>query len=291
DVVYKGKGKVFFDPDDGTWKDKGPFENLGLTLEDYGASKILSTIQAQYPPIDLKKRYAVLLQKEKKKSDSIMRAEMRAQAIKDSIEYQEKYPEQKTFPDSSFYKGHLLDGKRHGYGQWRTKAGSVYEGFWADDKKNGKGRMDYKDGSSYEGDWKDDKIEGYGTVTWANGRKYIGYLVNSQRHGQGIQYRADGTKIEEGNYSNGYLQQGICFDSLEREIYNGECKDGKYEGRGKYTYYSEDGRTNVTTGEWKNDEAYNGSCIITEPNGTIYLREIINGKWGKPKKQETNSNQ
>jgi uncharacterized protein (TIGR02145 family) len=55
DQVFKGKAKAFQDPDDGTWKMEGNFENLGLNLEDKGGSEFLSIIKSKYPPFDFKK--------------------------------------------------------------------------------------------------------------------------------------------------------------------------------------------------------------------------------------------
>src|SRR5262245_56640869 len=40
--VFKGQGKAFKDPDDGTWKMKGPFENLGIKLDDNNSNEFLS---------------------------------------------------------------------------------------------------------------------------------------------------------------------------------------------------------------------------------------------------------
>ena len=42
--IFKGKGKAFKDPDDGTWKTQGPFENLGLKLDDRGSDELLNYI-------------------------------------------------------------------------------------------------------------------------------------------------------------------------------------------------------------------------------------------------------
>ena len=43
-TLFKGKGKMFLDPDDGIWKMEGPFENLGLTLGDNNANEYLNPI-------------------------------------------------------------------------------------------------------------------------------------------------------------------------------------------------------------------------------------------------------
>jgi TonB family protein len=51
--VFKGKGKAFLDPDDGTWKIDGPFEDLGITLGDKGSEEYMQIIHDDYLPSDL----------------------------------------------------------------------------------------------------------------------------------------------------------------------------------------------------------------------------------------------
>lgn len=46
--IFKGKGKIYKDPDDGTWKMVGPFENLGIGLSDDGSSEFLRIIRLNY---------------------------------------------------------------------------------------------------------------------------------------------------------------------------------------------------------------------------------------------------
>jgi hypothetical protein len=49
-TLFKGKGKIFLDPDDGNWKMEGPFENLGIALSDNNSSEYLNTIHNSYKP-------------------------------------------------------------------------------------------------------------------------------------------------------------------------------------------------------------------------------------------------
>ncbi len=46
--VFKGKGKIFKDPDDGTWKMTGPFENLGIALGDNDYSEFSYIVRTNY---------------------------------------------------------------------------------------------------------------------------------------------------------------------------------------------------------------------------------------------------
>jgi len=310
--VFSGKGKAFLDPDDGKWK---PFDNLGLTLDDNNSDEYMKIIQNDYSPFDFEKNKKDCAIKEASIRDSIMIVEIRAKAHEDSIAYHEKYPEQKIYPDGSSYKGHIVDGKRNGFGEYTTNNGSIYEGEWKDDKKSGQGKMVYKDGSSYDGEWKDDIKEGYGTVIWSNGKKYIGYLVNNQKEGQGVTYYANGNKETEGNYKNGELDGkgkqyyengkigysgdwkmgkyngiGIFYTEDGFKMYEGEFKNGTMEGQGIFISPPDPSPDNdvikgIFTGEFKNGVMYNGSYVNTLKDGTIYSTEFKNGVKGRSKRQ------
>ena len=313
--VFTGKGKIFLDPDDGKWKMIGSFDNLGLTLGDNKFDEYLQIIHNDYSPFDFEKNKKDCAIKNANRRDSLFVAETRAKAYNDSITYHEKFPDQVTYPDGTIYKGHLIDGKKNGYGEYTNSGGSVYEGEWKGDKKNGQGKMVYKDGSSYDGEWKDDKIEGYGTIIWANGNKYIGNLVNNQPEGQGASYYPNGNKAAEGNYKNGrfdgkltfYYENGkisysgdwkigkkdgtgTLFNEDGFKLYEGEFKNDAMEGQGVYTPPPDQGPDNdvikgVFTGEFKNGNMYNGNYINTLKDGTIYLTEFKNGVKGKSKRQ------
>jgi len=56
------------------------------------------------------------------------------------------------------------------------------------------------------------------------------------------------------------------------DVYEGECKNGLREGKGKLTYLNGD----VYEGEWKADK-YNGKGKLTFKNGNIYEGECKNG--------------
>lgn len=56
--VFKGKGKAFKDPDDGTWKMKGPFENLGIKLDDNSSNEFLNLFRNNYEPFSFEIRAA-----------------------------------------------------------------------------------------------------------------------------------------------------------------------------------------------------------------------------------------
>ncbi|MFZ4798964.1 MAG: hypothetical protein ACOYMA_15795 [Bacteroidia bacterium] len=52
--VLKGKGKIFFDPDDGTWKLHGSFTNIGIELNE-NSNIYMEVIHNNYEPFDFGK--------------------------------------------------------------------------------------------------------------------------------------------------------------------------------------------------------------------------------------------
>lgn len=57
--IFKGKGKAFNDPDEGTWKIEGPFENLGIKLDDNSSNEFSNDFRNNYEPFsfDIKIEY------------------------------------------------------------------------------------------------------------------------------------------------------------------------------------------------------------------------------------------
>ena len=42
-------------------------------------------------------------------------------------------------PNGNRYKGQMVDGKKHGWGEMRWINGNYYKGFWIENKIHGKG--------------------------------------------------------------------------------------------------------------------------------------------------------
>jgi hypothetical protein len=262
--VFKGKGKIFKDPDDGAWKTDGPFENLGIELSDKGYQGFINLLKSIYKPFNFENNL-----------------------IKPNIDVNRS----NTVPDNPAtpeYEGEYKDGKKHGQGKMIYENGNIYEGEWKDDKKNGQGKMVYKDGSSYEGEWKDDRIEGFGTVIWKNGRKYVGFLVKDQKHGKGTTYHEDETIEYEGDYENGkrhgHGTTNRISDDGTKVSHTGEYFEGKIHGQGTTSLIFQNGKSVTFSGEYKEDKFYNGTLTKVEPDGTRYISVYKNGKAGKEKK-------
>ena len=80
---------------------------------------------------------------------------------------------------------------------------------------------------------------GYGTVE-KKILKFEGEYLNGQRHGKGKEYNIEGDLMYEGDYLNGkrhgqgkeYYDQGILGRGLKKILYEGEFKNGLYDGIG-----------------------------------------------------------
>lgn len=107
-----------------------------------------------------------------------------------------------SFSDGWKYVGEFKDGKRNGQGTELSPTGIKYVGEYSNDKRNGHGTVTFPNGENYVGDFKDDRASGQGTFTSRNGDKYIGEHKDNDRHGKGIQYRADGSILQSGNWEN-----------------------------------------------------------------------------------------
>ena len=78
------------------------------------------------------------------------------------------------FTDAYIYYGQWQDSNRHGKGVLRAPNGAIYDGDWLFDYKEGKGRYLYSDGCVYEGQWKENNRHGVGTLTFPDGACYQG---------------------------------------------------------------------------------------------------------------------
>ena len=275
DGIYTGKGKMFLDPDDGTWKLNGPFDNLGLKLSDQKGKEFLQIIRNQSSRFDFERCRNILVQAENNRQDSIRIAkaiqdsiDFKKKTLQDSIDYKKKYPNEIKYSDGSYYRGTLNDGKRNLYGEITYADGSSYSGDWKDDKKEGKGEMNFSDGRYYEGMFTNDIINGTGRMNYKDGSYY------------------------EGNFNNGMRDYGVYFSATNGShgsTYHGQFKNDKPDGVGEFSYKYDwlEGEvlTVVMNGVFKNGDLFDG--IITQTskkNGAIYTTLVIKGKQGNQTK-------
>ena len=70
----------------------------------------------------------------------------------------------------------------------------------------------HPDGAKYDGQYKDDKWNGQGTYNLPDGRKYVGQYKNGKLDGQGIEYRADGTIVNSGQWAEWKIANSYALD-------------------------------------------------------------------------------
>ncbi|MES0880540.1 MORN repeat-containing protein [Roseibium sp. SCP14] len=92
----------------------------------------------------------------------------------------------------SVYIGNLLNGKRHGQGQYRRHDGLFYVGGWKGDLFDGEGRLTLTNGDVYSGQFRTGEFHGTGQQTLHNGEVYEGGFKNGVRHGEARILTADG---------------------------------------------------------------------------------------------------
>jgi hypothetical protein len=124
--------------------------------------------------------------------------------------------------------------------------------------KTGTGKFQFPDGALYEGEWMEIKTE-------------------RLRHGTG-KY-TDGDETYEGMWVNDSLTGDSCMVRLAGGAeYNGEMKEHKYSGLGKYTW--SDGAT--YQGGWLNSKMH-GEGTYTGPDNVNWSGAFRNGAFNNGK--------
>ena len=73
------------------------------------------------------------------------------------------------YANGGYYRGGMLEGKRHGQGVYLYPDYSIYTGRWRNGLKDGVGVYKWPSGNIYEGEWKNGSPHGPGTLTFADG--------------------------------------------------------------------------------------------------------------------------
>ena len=107
-----------------------------------------------------------------------------------------------------------MTGYKHNcYGTHTFEDGGKYVGEFKDGVRNGQGTYTFENGGKYVGEFKDGVLNGQGTYTFADGGKYVGEFKDGKQNGQGIEYRANGTIISSGQWSDGRPAQSFALDT------------------------------------------------------------------------------
>lgn len=178
-----------------------------------------------------------------------------------------------TWPDSSQYKGDVLQNKPMGKGKMVWGNGSTYDGDWQNGVRTGQGTYVWPDGRHYQGDFVNDEMHGKGTATWPNGSWYKGDWYHNHRSGNGILVFANGDRYSgdflndspHGNgtliYKNGSIITGVfVFGTHQKSKPNS----------GFNTDINPDGKFQVTA-------LAEGKIQIKYPNGNVYTGDFSLG--------------
>lgn len=188
------------------------------------------------------------------------------------------------YDDGKKFVGEFKEGKAHGKGVYTSATGKVlFDGTY----ENGgriKGTMTYDDGSTYTGGFY------HGDYEWLWGTP----------HGQGVYRSASGEILFEGEYDEGERKTGYGKEVHEDYTYEGNYKNGKWNGQGTLTWpkakeddsykfvgeFADGWRTNgrmyfvggaMYDGSFKNNQ-FTGKGTIFDDDGTYQTGTFKNGE-------------
>lgn len=131
--------------------------------------------------------------------------------------------EERRFPVGT-YKGQIVNGKRHGYGECLYDAGPHYKGNWLHDRCHGDGIFIDND-SRYSGQWRMGRKHGFGEEVWHDdGTKYLGEHTDGNKHGRGQYVWADGSSYE-GEFRNDVVEGYGVLRDKQGGVYTGQFVD------------------------------------------------------------------
>lgn len=178
------------------------------------------------------------------------------------------------------YMGNFVDGKKHGFGEYKYQDGSYYRGKWFQGKREGFGVLKKgDDGSFYEGEWYNDKIHGEGIWRWSDRSMYIGNNEDGVRTGKGL-YINSNEDCYVGNFQKNRLHGYGTFYYSDGSCYKGYFKHNKRHGKGTFT--NSNGEIYDGT-MWENDKK-NGTFKVTrkfvdDENSSTDDYEVQVGLW------------
>lgn len=91
------------------------------------------------------------------------------------------------------YRGDMLDGRAHGYGDYRHRSGASYRGQWRHGLMDGQGRLMLPNGDEYAGGFQAGRRSGFGRYIDRTGTVYEGGFSAGLREGRGFVVPTHGT--------------------------------------------------------------------------------------------------
>lgn len=188
------------------------------------------------------------------------------------------------FDTENEYDGDLVNGLRHGVGNYKSKDDSVkYTGEWKKGLKHGKGDLILKN-FIYSGDWENGQKHGYGVCTWPekNNNFYKGEFFYNKIEGNGYMIWGGDTQEKYIGSWKGNLREGlgvqIWYDikgdnKYVKNRYVGQWYNNMRNGYGVF-FYSNGSKYE---GYWK-DNTKHGLGVATDADGVAYLVSFTDNK-------------
>jgi hypothetical protein len=126
--------------------------------------------------------------------------------------------------------------------------------------------------NTYMGDLVDSKPHGKGIRIDQYGSLYYGDFVHSKQCGVGRGITSDNSLWYEGDFKDGHFEGRGCYKFSYGASYYGECKGGRFDGRGIFLFSS----GTRYEGEFKRGE-FEGKGCLTCVNGSIFDGMFHNG--------------
>lgn len=153
-----------------------------------------------------------------------------------------------VIPAAKPTKGCIWGDCVNGKGKFVYEDSTEYSGSWKNGKREGKGTITKNDKTWIYCNWLNDESVGTGTINYKNGDRYEGAIKNNLANGDGIMYsmnyyKKDNTTLKgvftddkingTGEYYNLTSDAKHYYERVV-ETYNGNFKDGLYDGYGIY---------------------------------------------------------
>ena len=178
------------------------------------------------------------------------------------------------FGDNGTYTGTILvtEGLPHGQGKMNYESGRIYDGEWISGQWHGHGKLLNPNGDMYDGEFFFDARHGHGVYQWDNGDVYVGNFTSDKRHGRG-KFSFHNGNVYEGEFCDGFFD-GYGKYNFAGGSYEGNWRDGKYNGAGVLTYGNTGGKYE---GEFRNSVAHGFGTEVL-PDGRQRRGVWIDGK-------------
>jgi len=164
-----------------------------------------------------------------------------------------------------------------GYGKAYYEKGDTYFGNYVQGHRQGRGVYTWKKfGDSYEGEYEDNKKHGFGKFVYRDqlDEEEEPDEARPPRGGTYIGFYSEGLRGCKESQNPSESQSEGTFTYVNGDIYVGQWRAGKKNGRGTYTYAKD---STKLVGDWENGKIQVGKWVF--PNGTFYSGKF---RYNKP---------